>query len=406
MENKRIILENVLLEDGFDFEKDIVLSTKTKSKDIIISNGNIEGIYERNSLNENLEKFDMKGMLAIPSFNDRHIHLDKGYYGGKWSACTPFISVFDRIKEEEEFLPSFLEDTEIKAKKLLDLLIKNGVTGARVQCNVDPVVGLGNVERVLKALEDYNNKIDYELVAFPQHGLLRSSSISYMKNAMRNGAKIVGGLDPATIDDDINKSIDEMMNIAVEFNSDIDIHLHERGTLGGYVIKRLLKAVEEAKWQNRVTISHGYCLGDLEKSDLINICDSMKELGVELSTTSPIDAPCPPVTFISDYGIKVNIINDNINDHWSPFGSGDLLERLSRMCEKFGVIEEYNLNRYLKLITNGKSILDKEGNVLWPKAGDKADMVFCDTSCSAEAIARISKRTAVMKNGEFIFKNI
>jgi cytosine/adenosine deaminase-related metal-dependent hydrolase len=406
MEKKRFILENVLLEDGFNFEKGIVLSTKTKNKDILISNGNIEGIYERNSLNENIERIDMKGKFAIPSFKDRHIHLDKGYYGGKWSACTPFISVFDRIKEEEEFLPSFLGDTEIKAKKLLDLLIKNGVTEARVQCNIDPIVGLGNMERVLKALEDYNNKIDYELVAFPQHGLLRSNSTSFMKDAMRNGAKIVGGLDPATIDDDINKSIDEMMNIAVEFNSDIDIHLHERGTLGAYVIRRLLKVVEEAKWQNRVTISHGYCLEDLEKSELINICDSMKELGVELSTTSPIDTSCPPVTFISDYGVKVNIINDNINDHWSPFGSGDLLERLSRMCEKFGVIEEYNLNRYLKLITNGKSILDKDGNILWPKSNDKADMVFCDASCSAEAIARISKRNAVMKNGKFIFKNI
>ncbi|MGG7212560.1 hypothetical protein ACQPUY_02950 [Clostridium nigeriense] len=88
------------------------------------------------------------------------------------------------------------------------------------------------MERVLKALEDYNDKIDYELVAFQQHGLLRSNSISFMKDAMRNGVRIVGGLDPATIDDDINKSIDEMMNIAVEFNSDIDIHLHERGTLG------------------------------------------------------------------------------------------------------------------------------------------------------------------------------
>lgn len=406
MSKKRFILENVLLEDGFLFEKNIVIGTKTKIKDIVICDGKIEGVYEKGSFREELERIDMKGMLAIPSFKDRHIHLDKGYYGGTWSACTPFISVFDRIKEEEGFLHSFLDETEIKAKKLLDLLIENGVTETRVQCNVDPVIGLGNMERVIKALNDYKDKVDYEIVAFPQHGLLRSNSIDYMKDAMRNGATIVGGLDPATIDENINKSIDEMMNIAVEFNSDIDIHLHERGTLGAYIIKRLLKVVEEAKWQNRVTISHGYCLGDLEKGELIEICDSMKDLNIELSTTSPIDVACPPVTFISDYGVKVNIINDNINDHWSPFGSGDLLQRLSRMCEKFGVIEEYNLNKYLKLITNGVSVLDKEGNVLWPKANDKADIVFCDASCSAEAIARVSKRSAVMKNGKFIVKNI
>lgn len=405
MKSERFLLENVLLEDGFNFEKDIAISTRTKNKGLLISSGKIEGIFERNTFNENIERIDMKGMLAIPSFKDRHIHLDKGYYGGKWSACTPFISVFDRIKEEEDFLPKFLEDTEFKAKKILDLLISNGVTDARVQCNVDPVIGLGNMEKVLKALEDYKEKVSYELVAFPQHGLLRSNSISYMKDAMRQGAKIVGGLDPATIDDDINKSIYEMMNIAVEFNSDIDIHLHERGTLGAYVIRKLLKVVEEAKWQNRVTISHGYCLGDLEKAELTNICGKMKELGVELSTTSPIDVSSPPVPFISDYGIKVNIINDNINDHWSPFGSGDLLERLSRMCEKSGIIEECNLNKYLKLITNGVAILDKSGEVLWPKVGDKADIVFCDSSCSAEAIARVSKRVSVMKSGKFTFND-
>lgn len=406
MIKKRLLLENVLLEDGFVFEKNIVIGTKTKIKDIVICDGKIEGIYERGSVKEAIEKVDMKGMLAIPSFKDRHIHLDKGYYGGGWSACTPFTSVFDRIKEEEGFLHSFLDETEIKSKKLLDLIIENGVTEARVQCNVDPVIGLGNMERVIKALNDYKDKIDYEMVAFPQHGLLRSNSIDFMKDAMRNGATIVGGLDPATIDDNINKSIDEMMNIAVEFNSDIDIHLHERGTLGAYVIKRLLKTVEEAKWQNRVTISHGYCLGDLDKGELIDICNSMKALGVELSTTSPIDVACPPVPFIRDYGVKVNIINDNINDHWSPFGSGDLLQRLSRMCEKFGIIEEYNLNKYLELITNGVSILDKEGNILWPKANDKADIVFCEASCSAEAIARVSKRKAIMKDGRFIVNNI
>lgn len=406
MIKKRFLLKNVLLENGFVFEKNIVIGTKTKIKDIVICDGKIEGVYESGSVREEIEKVDMKGMLAIPSFKDRHIHLDKGYYGGSWSACTPFTSVFDRIKEEEGFLHSFLDETEIKAKKLLDLLIENGVTETRVQCNVDPVIGLGNMERVIKALNDYKDKVDYEMVAFPQHGLLRSNSIGFMKDAMRNGATIVGGLDPATIDDNINKSIDEMMNIAVEFNSDIDIHLHERGTLGGYVIKRLLKVVEEAKWQNRVTISHGYCLGDLDKGELINICDSMKNLGVELSTTSPIDVACPPVPFIRDYGVKVNIINDNINDHWSPFGSGDLLERLSRMCEKFGIIEEYNLNKYLELITNGVSILDKDGNVLWPKANDKADIVFCEASCSAEAIARVSKRKAVMKDGRFIVNHI
>ena len=52
MNKQRFILENVLLEDGFNFDKNIVVSTKVKSKDILISNGKIEGIYEKNSIPE------------------------------------------------------------------------------------------------------------------------------------------------------------------------------------------------------------------------------------------------------------------------------------------------------------------------------------------------------------------
>lgn len=77
---------------------------------------------------------------------------------------------------------------------MLNLITGFGVTNARVQCNVDPVIGLGNIERVKKALDNYSSRLDYELVAFPQHGLLKSHSVSLMKDAMRNGVNVVGGL--------------------------------------------------------------------------------------------------------------------------------------------------------------------------------------------------------------------
>ena len=83
MNKQRFILENVLLEDGFNFDKNIVVSTKVKSKDILISNGKIEGIYEMNSFNDNIERINMKGMLAIPSFKQPEVliagGLDRGF---------------------------------------------------------------------------------------------------------------------------------------------------------------------------------------------------------------------------------------------------------------------------------------------------------------------------------------
>ena len=62
---------------------------------------------------------------------------------------------------------------------------------------------------------------------------------------MRMGAQLVGGVDPATVDNDIEKSLHTIMDIAVEFNADVDIHLHDANNLGTFTMKRLASLTEE-----------------------------------------------------------------------------------------------------------------------------------------------------------------
>lgn len=47
----------------------------------------------------------------------------------------------------------------------------------------------------------------YEIVAFPQHGLLRTNSKGLMRQAMKEGASLVGGLDPGGVDNNIEASL-------------------------------------------------------------------------------------------------------------------------------------------------------------------------------------------------------
>lgn len=399
---KRFWLSNILLEEGFLYENEAIIGTKTKLWHLLIEDGKIIAMQTDEINKDETPIIDGKHLLVLPSLKEKHIHLDKGHFGGPWKASTPFVSVFDRIKEEEGFLTRALGHTQERAESLLKLITEYGVTFARVHCNVDPVVGLGNMERVKAALETYKDKLDYELVAFPQHGLLRSNSVPFMKEAMRNGVKIVGGLDPATIDNNIEASLNQMMDIAVEFDADVDIHLHNGGSLGMYTIKRLTEIVEDAKWQGRVNISHAYCLGDSPVEEVSELAHILADLQISLATTSPIDVPAPPVPLLYEKGVQTHIINDNINDHWSPFGSGDLLQRASRMAEKFGWIDEYSLTRALGFITNGVTPLDKKGNRQWPNVGDEASMIFVDAFCSAEAVGRISNRKAVMFKGTIV----
>lgn len=392
-------LSNVLLESGFEYNNDKITGTMTNRENILIKDGRIAAVVIGGIPDDGIPVVDAKGLLALPSFYERHIHLDKGHYGGPWKACVPFTGVFDRIDEEKNFLFEAMSYTKERAEKQLDLIGGHGTTFARVHCNLDPVVGTGNIERVHAALQKYQDRLGYEIVAFPQHGLLRSDSISLMRAAMVNGARVVGGVDPASIDNNIEKSLFEMMDIAVEFDADLDIHLHDTGSLGLYTIKRLSQFTEQAKWQGRVNISHGYCLGACTSYELQEVVEILSNLGISIASTVPIDMPSPPVYLLQSKGVRVNLITDSLNDHWTPFGDGDLLRRASRMAEKFSMIDEYSLNRSLGFITNGIMPLDEKGVRSWPKVGDEASLILVDCSCSAEAVARVSKRKAVIYRG-------
>ena len=45
----------------------------------------------------------------------------------------------------------------------------------------------------------------------------------------------------------------------------------------------------------------------------------------------------------------------------------------------------------------------KKGERVWPKAQDDASFVLVDASCSAEAVARISPRTATFHKGQLVW---
>lgn len=396
-------LTNVLLESGFRYQGDMSAKTVTEVCHILITNGKIKDIISVDKpLPDDIQQWNVNGLLMLPSFRDMHIHLDKTYYGGPWKACTPFVDVFSRMEEEKELLPCLLPVTRERAEKILDLLLRNGVTHIRAQCNVDPIIGLENLEAVLQALESYRGKLSYEIVAFPQHGLLRSKSVDLVREALRNGATLVGGVDPATVDENIEASLHTMIELAVEANADIDMHLHDPGHLGTFTMKRLATLTEEAGWQGRVSIGHAFGLGDVPVKTAEDTAEVLAQAGIAIASTIPIDIPTPPIPLLHEKGVTVSLVNDSITDHWDPFGTGDVLYKASIMAERFSWIDEQSLARSLSFITGGKTPLDTEGKRIWPVVGDEASVVFVKASCSAEAVARRAERQAVMYKGNIV----
>jgi N-acyl-D-amino-acid deacylase len=261
---------------------------------------------------------------------------------------------------------------------------------------------LQNLEQVQQALAGYSNRLSSEIVAFAQHGLLRSGSVKLVREALRNGAGIVGAVDPATVDNNIEASLVQLMDLAVEANADVDLHLHDPGHLGTFTMKRLAALTKQAGWEGRVALSHAFGIGDVSREEAYELADILREAGISIVTSVPINRQMPPVDLLHERGVEVSVGNDNIFDVWSPLGNGDILERAGRLAERFKWIDEVSLSRTLGYITGGKTPLDDKGNQVWPKVGDAGSLVLIDASCSAEAVARRSERKAVIYKGNLV----
>ncbi|WP_420489360.1 amidohydrolase [Neobacillus niacini] len=395
------MLLNVRLESGYKYENGLVVSTETVLRNLQITNGKITRILDtKATYNKNLDCYDAKGMLLLPSFRDMHIHLDKTYYGGPWRAAHMRKNgIFDMIALEEKLLPELLPTAQERAEKLIELILSYGSTYARSHCNIDQVVGLKNLENLKKALANYSDKISHEIVAFPQHGLLRSNVEGLIREAMQLGVTHVGGLDPTLVDGNMEKSLNTMVQIAFDYKAGIDIHLHEGGETGIKAIKLLADLTEQAGLQGKVTVSHAFSLASLSAGADEEMANRLASLGISIASSVPIGKSVMPIPLLQQQGVKVLLGNDSITDHWDPFGIGDTLQKAHLAAQLYGWKHEYTLSRALSLATGGITPLDESGKQIWPKVGDTANAVLVPASCSAETVARLPKRAAVLHKG-------
>ncbi|WP_343797126.1 amidohydrolase [Bacillus carboniphilus] len=399
-------LTNVSLETGYEFEGNLVQTTKTEKFHIRVENGKFAEMIPATTLNTDLPKVDMKNLLMLPSFKEMHIHIDKTYYGGPWKAVRPVRSILGRMEEERELLPKQLPTAQDRAEKILGLLLSHGSTHVRTHCNIDPVIGLKNLEATMMALENFSGKLSHEVVAFPQHGLLRSGVESEMREAMKLGATYVGGVDPATVDEDMEKSLHTIIDIAIEAAAKIDIHIHDRGQIGIATMNRLADLTEEAGMQGRVTVSHAFGFAGKQSNAVVELAERFAQLHIDITSTVPIGGFIMPIPFLHDKGVKVGLGTDSLTDHWSPFGNGDNLEKAGRLAELYRYVDEQSLSQALGFITDGVTPLNKDGDRVWPRLGEDCDVVFVEASCSAEAVARRAARKAVFYKGRLVFDNV
>ncbi|MCL1690696.1 deaminase [Elizabethkingia anophelis] len=399
---KNIMLKNVRLETGFEYEGNEVVATKTGLFCVEIANGKIKAVT---SNNPSAKAIDAKGLLMLPAFKDMHIHLDKTFYGGPWQAVRKRQGgVKGMIALEQQILPEMLKTSTHHAEKLIELLQSCGTSYARSHVNIEPTSKLESLKNLQKALDNKKATFGAELVAFPQHGVYYTDSAPWMKEAAQTDIDYIGGVDPYNVDGQIEKTMDFTVQLALDHNKGIDIHLHETGESGLKTVEYLINKVNENPvLKGKTFLSHCFVLAKLEKPKQEEIAEKLANAKIGIMSTIPFGGLIMPIPTLYKYGVNIGTGNDSIIDHWNTWGSGSVLQKANLMAQLYGYSTEFLLSRSLKLATYNILPLDDKGTQQWPKSGDPADVVLIDASCSAEAVSRISPVKSLIHQGNVVF---
>lgn len=388
---RRYLLNNIRLESGFIRHNGWIQSTSLQEYTLEIDGDKIIAVHEGDLSYPGIDCVDGQGRLLLPSTRDEHIHLDKTFYSDPWRAARESNAgdIFQMIALEQSLLPTLLPEAQRRTHSLLQLLQEKGTTHVRTHCNIEPTSGLQSLLQLQEALIPWRERIHCEVVAFPQHGLLRSNAAVLMKEAMSLGCDWVGGLDPSKVDGDMARSLDITLQLALEAGKGIDYHLHEDKSTGIACIRYLLGALRKEPYlQGKLTLSHAYCLAQIEIAELSELADEMLELGVSLATGLPLGKSVMPLPFLRQKGVSLLSGTDSVTDHWSPFGSGSMLDKAYDWARLYTQGDEFALSRALAIATGNRLPLNDNGERVWPMAGDEASFILIDASCSAEVVAR------------------
>lgn len=400
------VLSNVRLEERFIREGDDISATQTGLYSIEINQGKVIQITAGTLSGSSLPQVDAQGALLLPATRDMHIHLDKTFYSGPWQAPMPRKgkTIMDMIAREQILIPQLLPTSVTRAENLIALLQSKGSTVARSHCNIDPVSGLKSLEHLQTALAKHQTDFSCEIVAFPQHGLLHSNVDALMREAMQMGVQWVGGLDPTNVDGAMEKSLDAMFQIALDNNKGVDIHLHETTPAGVAAIHYMIDTVEKTPaLKGKLTISHAFALSTLTPAEVEETAPRLAAQGITIASTVPIGRIMMPLPQLYAHGVNIVTGTDSVIDHWSPFGTGSMLEKANVFAQLYGYSDEYGLSRALRIATGDILPLSNQGERVWPAAGDEANMMLVAASCSAEAVARISPVVATFHQGQKVF---
>ncbi|MDR4287716.1 deaminase, partial [Bacillus thuringiensis] len=83
-------------------------------------------------------------------------------------------------------------------------------------------------------------------------------------------------------------------------------------------------------------ISHALRLGGVTDKEAEEEAERLANVNIDITSTVPIGKQVIPIPLLDKKGDKASLGNDSSPDHWSPVGTGDMLQKAKRLAERVG----------------------------------------------------------------------
>lgn len=355
------------------------------------------------------ETIDAGGALVTESFVNGHLHLCKVYtleMAGQDALGSYHNSgmggAMTAIEQAAEFKAKYDEKWILpNVRKACDLALKYGNTHIRAFADVDPKARLEGAKALIKARDEYKGKVDLQVVAFPQDGVVRDPGAEdYIDQAMQLGADVVGGIPWIEFTEaDEHAHIDKMFALAKKYDKGLSMLLDDVGDPGERTLEMYAVKAIEMGWQGRVTAQHCRAMSLYEENYFRKVVALMKRAGVGLVSdphTGPLHAR---VSDLRAAGVNVALGQDDIADAYYPFGRCNMLEvaflavHLLWMTTFDGMEAIYDM-----ITTSAARALGMKGHVL--EVGGNADLVILDAEDVYHAIWEHNAPRYVIRGGQ------
>ena len=369
--------------------------------DIAIADGKITAIVPAATLKGSFdEEIDGDGGQVFPGLIDAHTHMEKTLVGLGWHRNEVGPTLIDMIENERRVRREENIDFHAQSSTHARMAIAVGTTHIRTHVDIDTEIGIRAFEGVRQTKQDFQDALDIQIVAFPQSGMLiRPGTVELLEEALKQGADIIGGLDPCSMDRDPKGHLDTIFALATKYDVDVDIHVHEPGEMGAFSTELIAERTRVLGYQGRVVISHAFALGGVDEDRLKGLVDLILENDIAIMSHGPGGHRLiPNIKKLRAMGVRLCSGNDGVQDTWNPLQRPDMLERAYIMAYRNNLRRDDDIEDVIDILTYGNANVMGDANY-GLRVGANADLVIVEGETHVEAVVARRPRAIVMKRG-------